>query len=556
MTRAISAPALVLLVAAGCGTTAPPPVTAAGARGAPGRVVPAALAARLDAAVQALGPRGFTVLSRDGQGFLLEGDTATHALELPAGACVTVIAVASVAVRDLDARLYSAEGTLLDEDDEPDPHPIVQACVADAGRAYWTPKMFAGAGAYLFVVLSSSRDVLPHALALVRGETRQEISRSRLDQRLSERVEEIGGRGFAARGEPLALTLGRAETIRVALPVERGGCYTVIALGGDGITALDLEILDEDGVSVSSDAMSGADALTQVCTESEETLSAEVHASAGAGEVRFVVLGAPSETVGGPGRLWLGERRDRPGVMPIGRVVALAEERLRKGGATLRPTAPPARIQQREIQSHSIQTRAGACTAVVAVGGRGIGRIRVSAFGPEGDPVADPVVGVAWAALQLCPGRTALARVDVEALRGWGEVALVVADGAPAAAARGARPLGASRLQGLLASAGEAGFAAVGAPITGRMPSGGLRQHPATAGARCVRFVAAAEGFETELHLALLDATGRRLSTDRSLGGAGWIELCDAPGLAATVEVRVDRGGPDVEYRLVRLERN
>ena len=58
------------------------------------------------------------------------------------------------------------------------------------------------------------------------------------------------------------------------------------------------------------------------------------------------------------------------------------------------------------------------------------------------------------------------------------------------------------------------------------------------------------------MRLFLLDRAGHRLSADRAAGGASWIELCDAPGQAATIEVRVDHGGPDVEYRVVRLERN
>lgn len=549
--------AMALVLGAGCGgAPLPVPVATEATSAVSAPVVPAALAARLERVVHELAPRGFRALPSGGQGFLLEGDTAAHLIELPAGTCVTVLAAASVGVRDLDARLYTSEGTLLAEDDEPDPSPIVQTCPAEGGRVYWTAKMFAGAGAYRFVVLTSPEDVLSHAVALVRGEVRQEVSRSRLDQRLTERAEELEARGFSARGEPVALTLGRAETVRIALPVERGGCYTILALGGDGIEGLDLDVTDEDGVSIAVDAMPGAEAITQVCSESEETLSGEVHVAAGAGEVRFAVLGAPSEAMGGAGRLWLGQRRDRPGEVAIGRAVALAEERLRRAGGTLRPTAPPARIQQHEVQTRSVQTRAGTCTAVLAVGGRGIGRIRLSAFDAEGDPAADPTVGVAWAALRICPVRTALARIDVEALRGWGQVALVVADEVPAAATRGARPLVAARLQGLIAAAGEAGFGAPGAAVTGRMPSGALRQHPGSSDARCVRFIAAADGSATELRLHLLDRSGRRLSADRSVGGAGSIELCEAPGLAATVEVRVDHGGPDVEYRLVRVERN
>lgn len=214
------------------------------------------------------------------------------------------------------------------------------------------------------------------------------------------------------------------------------------------------------------------------------------------------------------------------------------------------------RIQQREVQTQSVQARAGTCTAVVAVGGRGVGRLRISAFGAEGDPIADPAVGVAGAALRLCPGRAVAARVDVEALRGWGEVALVVADEPPAAVARGARPLLAARLQGLVAEATGEGFAIAGAPVSGVMPAGALRQHPGVSDARCVRFVAAADGFDTEVHLYLLDRSGRHLSADRAAGGAAQIELCDAPGQAATIEVRVEHAAGDVDYRVVRLLKN
>ena len=516
-----------------------------------------ALSARLDRLAAELAPRGFSRLPGDGRGFLLEGDSASHAVELPAGTCVTVVAVGSVGVRDIDAQLWAAEGTVLSTDDEPDPHPIVQTCRDDEPtQAYFVIKMFAGAGAYRFAVLRSAREALPRAVALVRGDATRPPPTSSLDRQLATRTEEIEGRGFAARGEPAALTLGPAEVMRLPLPVERGGCYTMIAIGGDGLRELDMSVTDEDGVEVARDTTSGPEALTQLCTDTDEILSAEIRAAAGSGDMRFIVLGATSEVIGGPGRLWLGERRDRPGEVPVGRAVAMAEQQLRTEGATVRPTGPPVRLQQHAVYTTTVQARAGGCLALLAVGGRGLGRVRLSTFDAQGDPSSDPSVGVAWASTRLCPGRAGAVRVDVEALRGWGELAIVAGGEPPSPSARGARPVLAGRMQGLLADATAAGFAAVGAPITGRIVSGGLRQHPATSSARCARWVAAADGLDTDVRLFLLQRSGARLSADRTRRGAGWIELCDAPGLPANIEVRARTGGPEVEYRLVKLEKN
>lgn len=555
--RILVVTASLLAVACGGARVASGGPASANDRGPGGAPGSDALSARLDRIAGELAPQGFSRLG-GGRGFLLEGDSASHEVELPSAACVTIITIGSVGVRDIDTQLWAAEGTILSTDDEPDPHPIVQTCAdAGGGRAYLAIKMFAGTGAYRYLALRSERAVMSRAIALVRGGGPRPPAASRIDQRLGARLTELEARGFTGRAEPVSLTLGVAETVRLPLPVERGGCYTMVAVGGDGISELDVTLTDDDDVEVASDAATGGEALVQLCVDTEEVLTAEVRATTGSGDVRFVVLGATSEAVGGPGRLWLGARRDRPGEVPVTRAVATAEEHLRRGGATVRPTGAPIRLQQRGIHSSSVPARTGSCLAVVAAGGRGLGRLRLSAFDAQGDPLGDPVVGVAWASTRLCPARAGDVRLDVEAIRGWGDVALVVADEALSPHARGARPLLAGRIQSLAGDATADGWTIAGAPTTGHVPSGGLRQHPGATTARCVRWAAAADGPETELHLQLLDRSGNRLSSDRSRGGVAWIDLCGpAAPLATTVEVRARHGGPDVEYRLLRAERN
>lgn len=516
-----------------------------------------ALTLRIDQTVDRLIPAGFTrVPDVAGRGFLTEGSSASHFLEVDAGRCVTILAVGSVGVRDIDAQIYSPNGTVLAEDDEPDPHPTVQLCAARRMRVYYVVKMFAGAGAYRFVMLRSDRDALPVAIRLLRGGSEARPQRSALDLRLEELGARLADRGFAARGEPVTSTLSAHETVLFALPTEKSVCYTVVALGGDGVRNLDLVLLDEAALQVAHDVGPAVDAMTQFCSETEETFSAEVRMVAGSGEVRFAVFGGASEAVGGAGRLWLGERRDRPSEMPIERAVAAAQQELRRAGYALRPPQAPARIQQREVRSHSVQTPAGRCTAVVAAGGHGMGRLRVAAFDASGDPLVDPVVGIGVAGVRICPARAGTARVDVEALRGGGDVGLVVGDVATPPALRSARPLLASRMQTLIDQATADGYAQTGEVVSGRMPSGGLRQHPATSTARCQRVVAAIDGNGTEARLYFLDASTHRVAADHATGGTAWIELCDAPGVVSSVELRVERGGEEVEYRLATMERN
>ncbi|MBI2896122.1 MAG: hypothetical protein HYY06_21370 [Deltaproteobacteria bacterium] len=515
-----------------------------------------ALTLRIDQTVDRLVPAGFTrVAGLAGRGFLTEGTSASHSLEIEAGLCLTVLSVGSVGVRDVDAQIYSPDGTVLAEDDEPDPHPVVQLCAERRMRVYYVVKMFAGAGAYRFVALRSDREALPAAIRLLRGGAEARAQRSSLDLRLEELGARLADRGFAARGDPVTSTLGGHETVRFALPTEKSVCYTVVALGGDGVRNIDLVLLDEAALQVARDVGPAVDAMTQFCSENEETISAEVRMVSGSGEVRFAVFGGASEAIGGAGRLWLGERRDRPSELPIEAAVAAAQEELRRAGYTLRPAQAPTKIQQREVQSHSVQTPAGRCTAVVAVGGRGLGRLRVGAFDAAGDPLVDPTVGIGAAGARICPARAGTARVDVEAVRGGGEVSLVVGDVATQPSLRSARPLIASRLQTLIDQATADGYVRSADVVAGRMPSGGLRQHPVPSAARCQRVVAAVDGMGTEARLFFLDAATRRVAADHATGGAAWIELCDAPGVVSSVELRVERGGDEVEYRLATMEK-
>ncbi|HTU57889.1 MAG TPA: hypothetical protein VMF89_05635, partial [Polyangiales bacterium] len=92
------------------------------------RSVPAALRKDLENASRVLERSGLKVSGRGLWGFMLAGSHATLPVTIAAHSCVTVIARATRAARDVDAALYAADGRLLALDSGAGANPTVQAC--------------------------------------------------------------------------------------------------------------------------------------------------------------------------------------------------------------------------------------------------------------------------------------------------------------------------------------------------------------------------------------------------------------------------------------------
>jgi hypothetical protein len=245
-------------------------------------------------------------------GFLLSGNHATLPIKIPAEQCMTIASRATRGARDVDAALYSAEGTLLALDSEPDAHPSLQACAAEGEtRVYYVIQFYDGDGSFLAVPFFGPRSTLHRAAAALGGNpafaeivTAPEVG----EDAVSAFSEGMRKRGYAAVGEPQRFEIAEGERVRENLPVEPGKCYTVAAFGGSGVSELSLRVMDDHGVELSASGEGQAHAATQLCARANATYALESAARAGAGQVLLFVYRVDVMTAGGDAGLWLGKR--------------------------------------------------------------------------------------------------------------------------------------------------------------------------------------------------------------------------------------------------------
>ena len=315
MTRALSAGLLVALfgAAAGCG----------GVRAAsqneraqedpwPWRgQLPTALERRIERVATNLRRSGWHPSDVWGHGFLTSGGDATERLELPEDGCVTLIAVATRGIRDLDAAIFAPSGELIAEDVQPDPHPTLQLCShGRAKRLYYNLRAYDGTGAFAYVAFLGEADRFEDAASVLGGRpgiATMESSDATTGRRVDALVAGAARRGFRRVADPIDVRLAATQRVRVPLRVEAGHCYTVGAFPAGGVEDLNLRLLDRLDRELARDNSQARDAAVQWCSNSVASVSIEAEAVRGSGSATLIVLQGAEATVGGRSGLWLGE---------------------------------------------------------------------------------------------------------------------------------------------------------------------------------------------------------------------------------------------------------
>jgi hypothetical protein len=245
-------------------------------------------------------------------GFMLSGNHATLPIQVPVGKCVTIASRATHGARDVDAALYSADGTLLALDSEPDAHPTVQACASQTEiRAYYVIQFYEGDGSFVAVPYFGVRASIQRAATALGGRpafaeivAAPEVA----EDPIAAFSEGLHKRGYVAVGEPRRFAISEGERVRENLPVELGQCYTVAVFGGKGIDALGVRLLDERGVERSASSDGQAQAATQLCVRENAVYGLESAAQSGGGDVLVLIFRVDVVTAGGDAGLWLGHR--------------------------------------------------------------------------------------------------------------------------------------------------------------------------------------------------------------------------------------------------------
>jgi hypothetical protein len=102
----------------------------------------------LEEAARVVRTRGFSEQGEEWRGFLVEQGTEVRALPMRAWSCHVVVGVGSAALRELDVRVYDADGAEVARDAEQGVIAALRFCPAQNGTYYVTARAVAGSGLF------------------------------------------------------------------------------------------------------------------------------------------------------------------------------------------------------------------------------------------------------------------------------------------------------------------------------------------------------------------------------------------------------------------------
>ena len=502
------------------------------------------LRARVDelrATVATGGVRLDRVLSR---GFLAPHGQVTSVVDLAAGECVSLVAVGSAAIRDLDAHLYDPSGDLVVEDVEVDAHPTVQLCATAPRRIYHTLEAFDGQGAYAVLLFKSDRAGLDAVARAMGGHpgaaTGAAGGDAALERRVSSFRDGIARRGFQGYGDPRPVDLGDVGGMVLPLLVSPDRCYTVAAFADDEASTLSLRVLDGDLDEVASDLLGGRDAALQFCPGAEGPVAVRVERRSGRGAVVLHAFSADAAGVGGEGALWLGVRRGMGDQQTVREMSAAMSARLSAAQVVapqMGAVATPVPLQPGEVRAQAMAVPAGHCALALAGGAPRVARVHLEAVEEVPARVSTGLQRGTISAVARCAAAVTLnASLRVMAERGSGPVEMQ--------SMVFATPVWSSptALEATSAALAMIGLADVGLrlavpPQAVAWSTGGFATLTVDrAAGRCAR-VGLAVGGDDAITLTLRDGNGAVLAVDEGFGAAA-VRRCGSSAERLSVEAR------------------
>lgn len=235
--------------------------------------------ALLDADMRA---RGYESLGDQTTGQLAEAGTRNFAIQLEGGRCYAILAVGDTGVRDLDLHLLDPSGREVDRDVANDARPTVRVCPEASGNFYMQVQMSSGSGQYVYAPYRWPRGTQgPFGLEGLTW------------VRLSEVTALLGVEGYApdAGFTPETGTLRRqGQTVTHHVNLSAGQCYAVVAVGGQGISDLDVT-LSQGGTQLASDFGSrNAFPSLRQCVQSDARYTITITAAEGSGPYVYQIF--------------------------------------------------------------------------------------------------------------------------------------------------------------------------------------------------------------------------------------------------------------------------
>jgi hypothetical protein len=398
------------------------------------------------------------------RGFLTTGARTTSKFNVPANTCATLIAIASRAVHDMDAALYSPEGDLLAVDSQPDAHPTMQVCTGAEPRAlYYALQVYEGAGTFVVAMFLGEQATLERAAKLLGARpTLARLGNAETDGpgRVAAFREGLQRRGFEPLHAPMRMQLARDQDIRVALRVKPGQCYTAAGFALEGLRDVDLRVLDDEGGEVARDESREEDASAQFCASRRAEYAAELRGVDGAGTALLMVFEAEAASIGGLSGLWLGERPlARAATVPLDEALAAAARRSTDDGFKPGRALLTGRLGPGEVIAQPFALAAQRCARIHAVGGPGVRKLSLIAKDTAGQTLASAEGRADTTYVHVCSATARELELQLHAAAGAGAFTLAAYE-APLASVSpaGADERVGAALQQAVSQARDAGY--------------------------------------------------------------------------------------------------
>ncbi len=559
MTRAPAARAaavlLVALLSAACGDDSAP----TDAADAPSLFGPHSTTGPLDALTRRFGrlrermrDRGYDVEVGATRVFVLETEGVALPLDLRAGRCTTFVGIAGGGVRRLSLAVFDAEGAEVAADATEGEGGLVHVCpqpsspTLDTVPHHLVVRSLEGAGAVIvgaFETIPGSGEGFD---GLFEGIVAPQVRFRDVEERLSDRRTLLRERGFLPLGEPHLDRVAEGEDVSFAVTLSAGRCYVAMARGGEGLTDIDLVLLDPDGAEVARDLDRDAEPDVELCPEEGGHYAVIARAFEGAGALGVLVLGGPApEDVpqvqeGAEEGTLVEEPESEPPPNPVATLSTFTAALESRGYGAPAFVVPDGWVARGEVRSHDLALGPG-CFVVVGAAGRA--ETDLDLYLSAGGQTVDRDTGVSpTARVRLCAAAMSTTRVTVKTYGRGGSYAL-----ATVRAPEPIRDLRALRLEEATAELRLRGWTAAQPVDRPLVPGEPIRMSTYIRAGRCTALAVAGDEGLTDVDVFLRDADGRLLASSSGPEAFATVARCaEEEDEDATAEVVAYRGSGTV----------
>jgi hypothetical protein len=240
--------------------------------------------ALLDADMRA---RGYESFGAPQHATLAEGGTQEYEVDLEGDKCYAILAVGDSGVRNMDLTLLDSAGHEVDRDDAGDSRPTVRVCPTATGHYRMRVRMMSGTGSYVYAPYRWPRGTHgPFGLAGL------------IYVRLAEVTALLATEGYAPDAN-YAMDRGTLRTEGASsqhtLQLSGGQCYSIAAVGGDGIHDLDLALVSGATTIATDLGVRNAFPSVRHCVTTSGTYTLTVRAASGSGPYIYQVFSRTQE---------------------------------------------------------------------------------------------------------------------------------------------------------------------------------------------------------------------------------------------------------------------